>query len=142
MDQKTQVIAEYNRLAKKVGIIADEMLSVASRLISISSYCNRKMDKEESSYVKRWIYEVMDILDYSYRGMISEISAFEEVYKEPYDFEKDLELGNIKDVLYDFERVIATYGEMKLSIRPNYTCPALTREEEVEHNLKHLNDED
>ena len=76
MDRKTQVIAEYNRLAKKVDIVADEMLSVASRLISISSYCNRKMDKEESSYVKRWIYEVMDILDYSYRGMMSEISAF------------------------------------------------------------------
>lgn len=138
MDKKTLVITEYRVIAKEMNHIAKEMMLVASRLISISSYCDRKMSEQESSYIKEWIYEVMDTLDNSFRSRVSEISAFSFIYNKPYDYWKDFKFDNIKDALYEFERAASTFGEMKLSIRPNRTYPTLTLEEEVQHNLKTL----
>lgn len=140
--KKEFIEIRYNDMSKRLGYLADEMLNVASRLVSISSYCSRKMDGKSAEYVNLWVYEVMDTLDYMYRSQISEIEAFQQIYNAEYDYEKDICLDGIKDLCREFERAISTYGEMKLSIRPAKGLPSYDRTEEIEHNLKELEYED
>lgn len=138
IDKVEQILIAYNNMGKRVGYLSEEMLSVASRFISISSFCSRKLKERDSIYVNKWIYEIMDTLDYAYRAQMGELMAFEEIYGTKYDYLKDIRLDNIKEILEDFERAVATFGEMKLSIRPEKAFPGYSRKEEIKHNLEEI----
>lgn len=127
---------------------ANGMLDIASRFAAINSYIQRKCDRKEAEWCAKWIYEIMDILDYTLRSQEDNLAIFKELYGvDVQDLrfwrECDYRMGEINEMLEVFDRAVATYGEVKLSVGELIGKPFsqdYDREADRVHNQQKVNE--
>lgn len=139
---------KIKRIKKRIQGEANEMIDIASRFAALNSYTQRKCDRKEAEWCAKWIYEIMDILDYTLRSQEYNFDVFKELYGvDVYDLriwrDCDYRMGEIDAMLDVFNRAVATYGEVKLSVGKLIGKPYsqnYNREADRVHNQQIVND--
>lgn len=139
---------KIKRIEKRIQGEANVMIDIASRFAAINSYIQRKCDRKDAEWCAKWIYEIMDILDNMLRSQEYNLDIFKELYGVDVDDlrfwrECDYRMGEINEMLDVFDRAVATYGEVKLSVGKLIGKPFsqyYNREADRVHNQQIVND--
>ena len=141
---KADMEKKIKRVENRVKHQANEIVDIASRFSALNSYIKRKMQPKEAEWCAKWIYEIMDMLDYVLQSQECGCEIFKELYGvDTLDLrfwcDCDYRMGEIKEIMEDFERAVATYGEVKLSVGQTIGkpyCIEYDREADRAHNLQ------
>ena len=141
---KADMKEKIKRVDERVTHRANEKVDMASRFAALNSYIQRKMQPNEAEWCAKWIYEIMDTLDYVLRCQENECEIFREIYGvDIFDLrfwcDCDYRMGEIKEIMEAFDRAVATYGEVKLSVGQLIEKPysiKYEREADRAHNMQ------
>lgn len=132
---------KIKRIRQRVFHRARKIEFYAARFAALNSYIARKAEPKEAEWCAKWIYEIMDNLDYTLREQEYDVEIFKEIYgEETLDLcfwgGGDYRMGEIKDIMQEFDRAVATFGEVKLSIKPKGYDILFDTDADRSHNIE------
>lgn len=97
---------------------AAEVNKLSCCFSALISFMLRKMSEKDALWAMKWIYEILEIIDYEYRNKETEMAIFEELYgvnwEDLWMNGDDVGVKLARELERPYTRAINTLGEVKL----------------------------
>lgn len=123
MKTKEQIKKNIDWQRERIYHSTKECELIASRFAALISHVERKMPKKDAEWCKKWILDLMEAVDHLLESQHHDNDLFEYIYGiDRYELRfagLEPEMHEIEEMLKPYWRAVQTFGEVKLSIRPD-----------------------